>query len=65
MIPVPLVTRNHPHPKRNQITKHYLYTSERALALAQFAAHVRAFAALSRAWGIGARTHEWWAWQGR
>ncbi|TDL16121.1 hypothetical protein BD410DRAFT_647647 [Rickenella mellea] len=48
-----------------KICKLYLYNAEHALALSQHNAHTRRFAELSRGWGIGEETYEYWSWIAR
>ncbi|EPQ55211.1 hypothetical protein GLOTRDRAFT_41884 [Gloeophyllum trabeum ATCC 11539] len=48
-----------------KICKLYLYNEEHALALSQHNSHVRKFSDLSRSWGIGEDTFEFWSWMAR
>ena len=48
-----------------QLSKLYLYHNEPHLALATFNRHVQKFAELSRGWGIGEETFEFWSWMAR
>lgn len=48
-----------------KIYKFYLYYNEHNLALAFFNKHVNRFCALSRTWGIGEDTFEYWSWLAR
>jgi trafficking protein particle complex subunit 11 len=48
-----------------KICKLYLYNAEHSLALLQHNAHVRKFSDLSRGWGIGEETFEFWSWVAR
>ncbi|KZT21090.1 hypothetical protein NEOLEDRAFT_1244812 [Neolentinus lepideus HHB14362 ss-1] len=48
-----------------KICKLYLYNEEHALALSQHNSHVRKFSDLSRSWGIGEETFEFWSWMAR
>ncbi|KIP04097.1 hypothetical protein PHLGIDRAFT_31528 [Phlebiopsis gigantea 11061_1 CR5-6] len=48
-----------------KICKMYLYNNEHSLALAHHAMHMRRFADLSRGWGIGEETFEFWSWLAR
>ena len=48
-----------------QICKLYLYNNEHSLALAHHSSHMRKFADLSRGWGIGEETFEFWSWLAR
>ncbi|KZV82442.1 hypothetical protein EXIGLDRAFT_843706 [Exidia glandulosa HHB12029] len=48
-----------------KICKLYLYHGEHARALAHVNRHVQRFAELSRAWGIGEETFEFWSWLAR
>ena len=50
---------------RQQICKLYLYNGEHSLALAHHTSHMRKFADLSRGWGIGEETFEFWSWLAR
>lgn len=44
-----------------QIIKLYLYRGEHSRAVAHFNAHLTRFAELSRIWGIGEETWEFWS----
>ncbi|KAJ3553164.1 hypothetical protein NM688_g3760 [Phlebia brevispora] len=48
-----------------KVCKLYLYNGEHALALAHHTMHMRKFADLSRGWGIGEETFEFWSWLAR
>ncbi|KAH8087832.1 Gryzun, putative trafficking through golgi-domain-containing protein [Cristinia sonorae] len=48
-----------------KICKLYLYNKEHAMALAHHSAHMRKFSDLSRGWGIGEETFEFWSWLSR
>ena len=48
-----------------QIVKLYLYNNEHALALSHHNTHIRQFNDLSRGWGIGEETYEFWGWVAR
>lgn len=48
-----------------QICKLFLYGNEGARALTHFHAHLHRFGELSRGWGIGAETFEFWSWNAR
>jgi len=48
-----------------QICKLYLYHSEHTRALAHFNRHLHRFSSLSRGWGIGEETFEFWSWVAR
>ncbi|KAG2016097.1 glutathione transferase omega-1 [Coprinopsis cinerea AmutBmut pab1-1] len=48
-----------------KIVKLYLYNNEHALALAHHNTHIRQFNDLSRGWGIGEETFEFWGWVAR
>ena len=48
-----------------KICKLYLYNNEHSLALAHHSSHMRKFADLSRGWGIGEETFEFWSWLAR
>ncbi|TFK21997.1 glutathione transferase omega-1 [Coprinopsis marcescibilis] len=48
-----------------KIVKLYLYNNEHALALSHHNAHLRQFNDLSRGWGIGEETFEFWSWVAR
>ncbi|TFK50937.1 hypothetical protein OE88DRAFT_1726063 [Heliocybe sulcata] len=48
-----------------KICKLYLYNEEYTLALSQHNSHVRKFSDLSRSWGIGEETFEFWSWAAR
>ncbi|KAG8933795.1 hypothetical protein FRC00_012791, partial [Tulasnella sp. 408] len=48
-----------------KLTKLYLYHNEPHLALATFNRHIQKFSELSRGWGIGEETFEFWSWQAR
>ena len=48
-----------------QICKLYLYNNEHSLALSHHNSHLRKFADLSRGWGIGEETFEFWSWLAR
>ncbi|KAH7102159.1 Foie gras liver health family 1-domain-containing protein [Auriculariales sp. MPI-PUGE-AT-0066] len=48
-----------------KICKLYLYHGEHARALAHLNRHIQRFSELSRAWGIGEDTYEYWSWQAR
>lgn len=43
----------------------FLYHNEPHLALATFNRHIQKFSELSRGWGIGEETFEFWSWQAR
>ncbi|KAK0486236.1 Foie gras liver health family 1-domain-containing protein [Armillaria novae-zelandiae] len=45
-----------------KITKLYLYNNEHSLALSHHNTHIRKFGDLSRGWGIGEETFEYWSW---
>ncbi|KAK0494835.1 Gryzun, putative trafficking through golgi-domain-containing protein [Armillaria luteobubalina] len=45
-----------------KITKLYLYNNEHSLALSHHTTHIRKFGDLSRGWGIGEETFEYWSW---
>jgi trafficking protein particle complex subunit 11 len=42
-----------------------LYNAEHGLALSNHNQHVRKFCDLSRGWGIGEETFEYWSWVAR
>ncbi|KAG9008676.1 hypothetical protein FRB90_008778 [Tulasnella sp. 427] len=48
-----------------KLTKLFLYHNEPHLALATFNRHLQKFSELSRGWGIGEETFEFWSWQAR
>ncbi|KAG8930220.1 hypothetical protein FRC01_003141 [Tulasnella sp. 417] len=48
-----------------KLTKLFLYHNEPHLALATFNRHIQKFSELSRGWGIGEETFEFWSWQAR
>ncbi|KAK0459106.1 Gryzun, putative trafficking through golgi-domain-containing protein [Desarmillaria tabescens] len=48
-----------------KITKLYLYNNEHSLALSHHNTHIRKFGDLSRGWGIGEETFEYWSWVAR
>lgn len=48
-----------------KIVKLYLYNNEHALALSHHNTHIRQFGDLSRGWGIGEETFEFWSWVAR
>ncbi|CAL1711378.1 unnamed protein product [Somion occarium] len=48
-----------------KICKLYLYNNEHAMALAHHSSHMRLFSDLSRGWGIGEETFEFWSWLAR
>ncbi|KAG7449712.1 uncharacterized protein BT62DRAFT_1002032 [Guyanagaster necrorhizus] len=48
-----------------KITKLYLYNNEHSLALSHHTTHIRKFGDLSRGWGIGEETFEYWSWVAR
>jgi trafficking protein particle complex subunit 11 len=48
-----------------KVVKLYLYNGEHALALFHHNNHVRKFGDLSRGWGIGEDTFEFWSWIAR
>ena len=48
-----------------QLAKLYLYHGEPHIALATFNQHVQKFAELSRGWGIGEETFEFWSWMAK
>ncbi|KAI0090763.1 Gryzun, putative trafficking through golgi-domain-containing protein [Irpex rosettiformis] len=48
-----------------KICKLYLYNNEHSLALSHHSMHIRKFADLSRGWGIGEETFEFWSWLAR
>jgi hypothetical protein len=48
-----------------QIYKLYLYNNEHSLALSYFHRHVQRFCDLSKGWGIGEDTFEYWSWLAR
>ncbi|THH33085.1 hypothetical protein EUX98_g1139 [Antrodiella citrinella] len=48
-----------------KICKLYLYNNEHAMALAHHNGHMRKFSDLSRGWGIGDETFEFWSWLAR
>ncbi|KAJ3501987.1 hypothetical protein NLJ89_g9091 [Agrocybe chaxingu] len=48
-----------------KIVKLYLYNNEHALALSHHNTHIRQFGDLSRGWGIGEETFEFWSWIAR
>ena len=48
-----------------QIYKLYLYNNEHSLALSYFNRHVKRFCELSKSWGIGEDTFEYWSWVAR
>jgi len=48
-----------------KICKLYLYSNEFSLALAYFNRHLLKFAELSRGWGIGEETFEFWSWMAK
>ncbi|KAL4248314.1 hypothetical protein ABKN59_006671 [Abortiporus biennis] len=48
-----------------KICKLYLYNNEHSLALAHHNSHMRKISDLSRGWGIGEETFEYWAWLAR
>ncbi|KAI0343684.1 hypothetical protein BDW22DRAFT_1328221 [Trametopsis cervina] len=48
-----------------KICKLYLYNNEHSLALSHHSMHMRKFADLSRGWGIGEETFEFWSWLAR
>ncbi|KDQ13969.1 hypothetical protein BOTBODRAFT_110665 [Botryobasidium botryosum FD-172 SS1] len=48
-----------------KICKLYLYHDEHSRALAQFNRHLQKFGELSRGWGIGEETFEFWGWMAR
>ncbi|KAG9036541.1 hypothetical protein FRB95_008596 [Tulasnella sp. JGI-2019a] len=48
-----------------KLVKLYLYHSEPHLALTTFNHHVARFAEMSRGWGIGEETFEFWSWLAR
>ena len=48
-----------------QICKLYLYNNEHAMALSHHSSHMRMFSDLSRGWGIGEETFEFWSWLAR
>ncbi|KAI0079255.1 hypothetical protein K474DRAFT_1617849 [Panus rudis PR-1116 ss-1] len=48
-----------------KICKLYLYNNEHSLALAHHTTHMRLFSDLSRGWGIGEETFEYWSWVAR
>jgi hypothetical protein len=47
------------------VYKFYLYNNEHALALSYFNRHVKRFCELSKDWGIGDDTFEYWSWLAR
>ncbi|KAG8739213.1 hypothetical protein FRC10_005870 [Ceratobasidium sp. 414] len=48
-----------------KICKLYLYSAATSRALAHFNKHLHRFADLSRGWGIGDETYEFWSWMAR
>lgn len=48
-----------------QICKLFLYGNEGTRALSHFHAHLHRFGELSRGWGIGEETFEFWSWIAR
>lgn len=48
-----------------KIYKLYLYNNEHSLALSYFNRHVKRFCELSKSWGIGEDTFEYWSWIAR
>ncbi|KAG8794879.1 hypothetical protein FRC12_020516 [Ceratobasidium sp. 428] len=48
-----------------KICKLYLYRAATSRALAHFNKHLHRFADLSRGWGIGDETYEYWSWMAR
>ncbi|KAG9084046.1 hypothetical protein FS749_005537, partial [Ceratobasidium sp. UAMH 11750] len=48
-----------------KICKLYLYRASTSRALAHFNKHLHRFAELSRGWGIGDETYEYWSWMAR
>ncbi|TCD61939.1 hypothetical protein EIP91_007679 [Steccherinum ochraceum] len=48
-----------------KICKLYLYNNEHSMALAHHNSHMRKFSDLSRGWGIGEETFEFWSWLAR
>ncbi|KAG9086628.1 hypothetical protein FRC06_003000 [Ceratobasidium sp. 370] len=48
-----------------KICKLYLYRAATSRALAHFNKHLHRFADLSRGWGIGDETYEFWSWMAR
>ncbi|KAG8758578.1 hypothetical protein FRC14_007889 [Serendipita sp. 396] len=48
-----------------KVYKFYLYNSEHPLALAFFNKHIRRYCELSKGWGMGEETFEYWSWLAR
>lgn len=48
-----------------KICKHHLYQGDTSRALAFFRRHLRRFEELSKSWGIGEETFEFWSWVAR
>ncbi|KAG8829043.1 hypothetical protein FRC17_007182 [Serendipita sp. 399] len=48
-----------------KVYKFYFYNNEHSLALAFFNKHVRRFCELSKGWGMGEETFEYWSWLAR